>query len=154
VRSLPSALEQVAAWRQQGVVVGFTNGCFDLIHPGHISLLAQARANCERLIVGLNSDASVRRLKGEGRPVQPEAARALVLASLATVDMVVDFDEDTPLALIEALSPDVLIKGADYRIDEVVGADFVRSHGGRVVLAALEPGYSTSATLAKLAGGL
>ena len=151
--SLPAALEQVAAWQQQGVVVGFTNGCFDLIHPGHISLLAQARANCERLIVGLNSDASVRRLKGKGRPVQSEAARALVLASLATVDMVVGFAEDTPLALIEALRPDVLIKGADYRIDEVVGADFVRSRGGRVVLAALEPGYSTSATLAKLAGG-
>ncbi len=153
VRSLPAALEQIAVWRQQGVVVGFTNGCFDLIHPGHISLLAQARANCDRLIVGLNSDASVRRLKGEGRPVQSEAARALVLASLATVDMVVGFAEDTPLALIEALRPDVLIKGADYRIDEVVGADFVRGHGGRVVLAALEPGFSTSATLAKLAGG-
>ncbi|MCU0837919.1 MAG: D-glycero-beta-D-manno-heptose 1-phosphate adenylyltransferase [Rhodospirillales bacterium] len=151
--SRAGALEQVAAWRRQGLVVGFTNGCFDLIHPGHLSLLRQARAACDRLVVGLNSDASVRRLKGSGRPVQSEAARGLVLAALADVDLVVIFDEETPAALIEALRPGVLVKGADYRIDEVVGAAFVRSIGGRVLLARLEPGYSTSATLARLATG-
>lgn len=146
-------LERVAAWRRAGFAVGFTNGCFDLLHPGHVSLLRQARAACDRLIVALNSDASVARLKGDGRPVQDEAARAAVLASLATVDLVVIFPEDTPLDLIDALRPDVLVKGADYGRDEVVGADAVERHGGRVLLAELAPGHSTSATLRRLAGG-
>ena len=121
-----------------------------MLHPGHVSLLAQARAACDRLVVGLNSDASVQRLKGDGRPVQSEAARAAVLASLAAVDAVVVFAEDTPLALIEAIRPDVLVKGADYTKDKVVGADLVESWGGRVMLAHLEPGHSTTATIAKL----
>jgi D-beta-D-heptose 7-phosphate kinase/D-beta-D-heptose 1-phosphate adenosyltransferase len=106
VADAEASVDQAARWRQKGLTVGFTNGCFDLLHPGHVSLLAQARAACDRLIVGLNSDASTRRLKGEGRPVQSEAARAAVLASLANVDLVVVFGEDTPLKLIEALRPD------------------------------------------------
>jgi D-beta-D-heptose 7-phosphate kinase/D-beta-D-heptose 1-phosphate adenosyltransferase len=145
------ALERVRRWRAEGRRIGFTNGCFDLLHPGHISLMRQARAACDRLVVGLNTDASIRRLKGEGRPVQEEAARAAVLASLADVDLVVPFAEDTPMALIEQLRPDVLVKGADYTVETVVGADLVRGYGGRVVLADLAPGHSTSATIRRMA---
>ena len=150
IATLPTALDRIAAWREAGLAIGFTNGCFDLIHPGHVALLGQARAACDRLVVGLNSDASVRRLKGEGRPVQSEAARAQVLASLAAVDLVVIFAEETPIRLIEAIRPDVLVKGADYLRDQVVGADIVESHGGKVLLAEILPGHSTTATLAKL----
>jgi D-beta-D-heptose 7-phosphate kinase/D-beta-D-heptose 1-phosphate adenosyltransferase len=150
VMTVAQARDHAERWRRQGLAVGFTNGCFDLLHPGHISLLDQAKAACDRLIVGLNSDLSVTRLKGAGRPIQPVAARARVLASMASVDGVVIFAEDTPMRLIEALRPDVLVKGADYRLDQVVGADLVQSYGGRVVLARLEPGYSTSATIARL----
>ena len=139
-------------WRLKGVKTGFTNGCFDLLHPGHIALLRQARAACDRLVIGLNSDASVKRLKGENRPVQSEAARATVLASLADVDCVVVFDEDTPLDLIKTLKPDVLIKGADYTVENVVGAAEVQGWGGQVVLAELVEGQSTTRTIAKLQG--
>lgn len=151
VVTLAQALDAVAKWRRQGQRIGFTNGCFDLLHPGHVSLMSQARAACDRLVVGLNSDASVRRLKGEGRPVQSEAARAAVLSSLASVDLVVIFAEDTPLALIEALKPDVLVKGADYTVDKVVGHELVRGWGGRVLLADLAPGHSTTATIKRMA---
>ena len=143
-------VDVVAAWRRAGLQVGFTNGCFDLLHPGHLSLLRQARAACDRLIVGLNSDTSVRRLKGGGRPLQDEAARAAVLAALADVDQVVAFAEDTPLALIEALRPDVLIKGAEYTLAEVVGAELVYGYGGRVLLAEILPGHSTSRTIERI----
>ncbi len=149
VLPLSLALDHVARWRRNGLKVGFTNGCFDLVHPGHVSLLKQARAACDRLVVGMNSDASVQRLKGAGRPVQSADARGAVLASLAPVDLVVVFDEDTPESLIEAIRPELLVKGADYRADEVVGAELVRSYGGRVMLATLLPGYSTSATIAR-----
>ena len=142
--SLERALERQALWRGEGCKIGFTNGCFDLVHPGHISLLAQARAACDRLVVGLNADASVRRLKGDGRPVQDEMARAIVLASLAAVDLVVIFPEDTPENLIRQLRPDILIKGADYKREDIVGADFVASYGGEVMLAELVPDRSTS----------
>ncbi|TQF78299.1 D-glycero-beta-D-manno-heptose-7-phosphate kinase [Elioraea sp. Yellowstone] len=152
VVSLEAAAEQVERWRRRGWRIGFTNGCFDLLHPGHVHLIEQARAACDRLVVGLNSDASVRRLKGANRPVQPEAARAAVLASLADVDLVTIFEEDTPEALIAALRPDLLVKGADYTLDQVVGADLVRSWGGRVMLAELLPGNSTTATIARLRG--
>jgi len=144
------ALARVMEWRRQGLKVGFTNGCFDLLHPGHISLLRQARAACDRLVVGLNSDASVKRLKGDARPVQNESARAAVMASLSPVDLIVIFGEDTPLALIEALRPDVLIKGADYTRAQVVGADIVEGYGGRVVLADLVAAQSTTATIAAM----
>ena len=151
VMAIGPALDRVRVWRQQGSRVGFTNGCFDLLHPGHVMLLAKARQRCDRLVVGLNSDASTGRLKGDGRPVQGEAARAVVLASLASVDMVVVFAEDTPIDLIEAIRPEVLVKGADYTEDKVVGADRVREWGGDVVLVDLEPGHSTSATVARMA---
>jgi D-beta-D-heptose 7-phosphate kinase/D-beta-D-heptose 1-phosphate adenosyltransferase len=131
-------------WRDEGCRVGFTNGCFDLIHPGHISLLAQAAAQCDRLVVGLNSDASTRRLKGPQRPIQDELSRAMVLAALRGVDAVVLFDEDTPESLIRKLRPDVLIKGADYTASEVVGAQFVQSYGGELFLAELAPNQSTT----------
>ncbi|HUK58528.1 MAG TPA: D-glycero-beta-D-manno-heptose-7-phosphate kinase [Stellaceae bacterium] len=149
VLPLSLALDHVARWRRNGLKVGFTNGCFDLLHPGHVSLVKQARAACDRLVVGLNSDESVRRLKGAGRPVQSADARGAVLASLAPVDLVVVFDEDTPEKLIEAMRPDLLVKGADYRPDEVVGGEFVRSYGGRVMLAQILPGYSTTSTIAR-----
>lgn len=142
-----TAARLAQAWRAEGLRVGFTNGCFDLLHPGHVSLLAQARAECDRLIVGLNSDASVRRLKGEGRPVQNEFARAIVLSSLATVDLVVIFEEDTPMRLLQAVRPDLLMKGADYTVETVVGAEFVQSYGGSVRLADLAEGYSTTRTI-------
>lgn len=152
VVSLASALDRVALWRQQGLRVGFTNGCFDLLHPGHLALLRQARESCDRLVVGLNTDASVRRLKGPNRPVQSESARATVLGALADVDLVVPFPEDTPIRLIRALRPDVLVKGADYTLRTVVGASFVRRYGGRVVLAALKPGHSTTNIVSRLGG--
>jgi len=142
--------ERIAQWRARGLSVGFTNGCFDIVHPGHISLIEQASTACDRLIVALNDDASVQRLKGEGRPVQPEVARARVIASLAGVDGVVLFAEDTPRALIEAIRPDVLVKGADYSADEVVGGELVESYGGRVVLAKLVDGFSTTDTITRI----
>lgn len=148
--TLDRAVEQVGRWHQQGLRVGFTNGCFDLLHPGHISLIAQARAQCDRLVLGLNSDDSVRRLKGPTRPVQDEASRATVLSALGDVDLVVVFGEDTPLDLIRALRPDLLVKGADYSIDNVVGAREVLGWGGRVVLAELTEGQSTTSTVARM----
>jgi D-beta-D-heptose 7-phosphate kinase / D-beta-D-heptose 1-phosphate adenosyltransferase len=150
VRDLEDAKDQVATWRAQALRVGFANGCFDLIHPGHVHLLTRARAGCDRLIVALNTDASVRRLKGPTRPIQNEDARAIVMASLSPVDMVVLFDEDTPLELIRALRPDVLIKGADYTVDQVVGGDLVRQWGGRVLLVDLREGHSTSGTIRRM----
>ena len=152
VFSLEALLSEVGRWRRLGQRVGFTNGCFDLLHPGHISLLSQARKLSDRLVVGLNSDASVRQLKGEGRPVQSEGARATVLASLASVDAVVLFADETPLQLIRQIRPDVLVKGADYTLQQVVGADLVASWGGKVVLAELMPGQSTSGTIRRLRG--
>src|SRR5690606_35142854 len=119
-------------WRRNGQRIGFTNGCFDLLHPGHVKILAGARATCDRLVVGLNSDASVTRLKGEGRPVQDACARAEVLAALEAVDLVVVFEDDTPLKLIEHVRPTVLVKGADYRVEDVVGREIVEAHGGQV----------------------
>ena len=152
IMPLAAALEAAAGWRAQGQRIGFTNGCFDLLHPGHVSLLRQARQAADRLIVGLNSDASVRRLKGADRPVQGEAARAQVLASLETVDLVVVFADDTPVRLIEALRPDCLVKGSDYTVDEVVGADIVQGYGGTVLIAENEPGHSTTGTIRRLRG--
>ena len=146
------ALDLVARWRRHGLKIGFTNGCFDLLHPGHVALLGQAKAACDRLVVGLNSDASTRRLKGVRRPIQSESERAAVLASLAAVDLIVIFEEDTPMELIREIQPQVLVKGDDYRLDEVVGADFMKSIGGEVLLAKIVPGHSTTATIARLAG--
>lgn len=143
---------EAVAWRrtQKGLVV-FTNGVFDLVHPGHVELLERARAEGAALVVGVNSDASVRRLaKGTERPIVPEAARARVLAGFAAVDCVVLFDEDTPLELIRALEPDVLVKGADYTRDRIVGADLVEGRGGRVVRVPVVAGFSTSSIVERL----
>lgn len=145
------ARRRADAWRADGLKVGFTNGCFDLLHPGHVHLLAAARAACDRLVVGLNDDASVRGLKGDGRPVQGAQARALVLGAMETVDLVVLFGDATPRHLIETIAPDVLFKGADYKREDVVGGDFVEARGGRVVLIDLAPGYSTTGTIARMA---
>ena len=136
--------ELLQEWRRQGVRIGFTNGCFDLLHPGHIKVLTAARGLCDRLIVGLNSDASVRRLKGEGRPVQEAHARAEVLSALEAVDLVIVFEQDTPLELLKRVRPKVLIKGGDYRLDQVVGREQVETDGGEVVLVDLVPGFSTT----------
>jgi D-beta-D-heptose 7-phosphate kinase / D-beta-D-heptose 1-phosphate adenosyltransferase len=137
--------EQIAEWRKQGLRVGFTNGCFDLLHPGHVKLLAGARAACDRLVVGLNGDTSVTRLKGEGRPVQPVQSRAEVLAALEAVDLVVVFDEDTPEKLIARVKPTVLVKGSDYKREDVVGHAIVEAAGGEVILIDIVHGHSTSA---------
>ncbi len=147
-----AAAEAAERWRARGYRVGFTNGCFDLLHPGHVHLLEQCRAMCDRLIVGMNADASVKRLKGQSRPVQGEAARAAVLASLASVDLVCLFENDTPLDILKLIKPDLLVKGADYTHDTVVGATEVESWGGKVALAELLPGHSTTATVARLRG--
>src|SRR6185437_2062772 len=141
--------EHLGEWRKQGQRVGFTNGCFDLLHPGRVKLLAGARAACDRLIVGLNGDASVTRLKGKGRPVQNVKARAEVLAALEAVDLVVVFDENTPEKLIKRVKPTVLVKGSDYTHDKVVGHEIVEALGGKVVLIDLVPGHSTTAMVAR-----
>jgi D-beta-D-heptose 7-phosphate kinase/D-beta-D-heptose 1-phosphate adenosyltransferase len=144
--------ELVRTWRKNGFKVGFTNGCFDLLHVGHLAILAFARQHSGRLIVAVNSDASVRRLKEPGRPINSETDRAMVLAALSAVDAVVVFDEDTPLSLIEELNPDVLVKGADYSIENIVGAQHVLAYGGKVLTCQLIPGKSTSRVVDVLRG--
>jgi D-beta-D-heptose 7-phosphate kinase/D-beta-D-heptose 1-phosphate adenosyltransferase len=148
----PIALEeQVYRWKFLGQKIAFTNGCFDILHKGHIASLGQAAKEADVLVVGLNSDASTKRLKGEGRPVNDEHARATVLASLLFVDAVILFDEDTPLELIKKVMPDVIVKGGDYTIDQIVGAKEVIAHGGRVVINPIVEGYSTTGILGKIA---
>jgi len=146
--------EAASAWRGgvRGAVV-FTNGVFDVLHRGHVALLLAARAEGEALVVGLNSDASVRRIKGPDRPLNRERDRAFVLGALACVDAVVLFDDDTPATLIALLQPDVLVKGADYAANAIVGADVVTARGGRVVRVPLERGFSTTGLIARAKGG-
>jgi D-beta-D-heptose 7-phosphate kinase/D-beta-D-heptose 1-phosphate adenosyltransferase len=136
--------EHLAEWRRAGLRVGFTNGCFDLIHPGHLRVLAGARAVCDRLVVGLNSDASARRLKGPTRPIQDEVARVEVLAALEATDLIVVFEEDTPLELIRRIRPQVLVKGGDYIRDQVVGHEIVEATGGEVIIVETLPERSTT----------
>lgn len=150
VVSRDAVKELVAEARGGEQTVVFTNGCFDLLHRGHVDLLGKARGMGDVLVVGINTDASVRRLKGSSRPWTPEEDRAEVIAALAAVDLVVLFDEDTPLELIREIGPDVLVKGADYRAEEVVGADHVRASGGRVELVPLTEGRSTTTLVEKL----
>jgi D-beta-D-heptose 7-phosphate kinase/D-beta-D-heptose 1-phosphate adenosyltransferase len=145
-----SALRQISAWQTQGLSVGFTNGCFDILHNGHQFLLQQAADSCDKLIVAINTDASTRKLKGGDRPVNNEINRAVLLSSLKMVDAVILFDDKTPLRLIQLLRPNVLIKGADYEENKIVGADFVKAHGGRVVRAKLTDGLSTTETIARM----
>ena len=150
IMTLLECRDQMLLWKKQKKVVGFTNGCFDLLHLGHLHLLRQAKTQCDKLIVAVNSDSSVKRLKGESRPIQNEGARSQVLAALELVDGVVIFEEDTPLRCIETLLPNVLIKGADYQVHQVVGADVVQHNGGRVFLAELKDGFSTTGTVHKM----
>ena len=150
IRSCPSVCEQVRAWRSEGLRVVLTNGVFDLLHPGHLSLLSQAKAQGDRLIVAINSDRSARALKGPSRPIQDEMARARLLGALEMVDSVTIFDGETPLALITALSPDILVKGADYNLDQVVGRAIVERNGGRVYLIPLIKNQSTTTTINRI----
>jgi D-beta-D-heptose 7-phosphate kinase / D-beta-D-heptose 1-phosphate adenosyltransferase len=135
---------QLLDWRKQGLRIGFTNGCFDILHPGHVKVLTAARGACDRLIVGLNSDASVKRLKGDGRPVQDERARSEVLAALEAVDLIVTFEEDTPIKLITRIKPSVLVKGGDYAREQVVGHEIVAANGGEIMLVDILEGFSTT----------
>ena len=139
-----------AAWREAGLKVVLTNGCFDILHPGHLALLEMARGTGDVLVVALNSDASVRTLKGEGRPIVPEAERAEVLLGLEAVDRVVVYEEPTPIAIVQALVPDVLVKGADWAAEAIVGGPDVERSGGRVVRVAIVPGQSTSAIVERI----
>lgn len=150
IRSRSEAIEQVAAWHREGKRVVFTNGCFDIVHLGHIDYLEKARALGDALVLGLNTDASVSCIKGPLRPVVNENARARLMAALQFVDLVTFFDEPTPLELITALQPDILVKGDDYTIDTIVGADVVLQRGGSVQTVALVPGYSTSGLIQKI----
>jgi D-beta-D-heptose 7-phosphate kinase/D-beta-D-heptose 1-phosphate adenosyltransferase len=143
----------VAKWREDGMVVGFTNGCFDIIHEGHIEILSEARSHCDRLIVAINSDASVSRLKGPTRPIQSERARGKVISALAFVDAVITFDAETPIDLIADIKPNVLVKGSDYKVEEVVGRSIVEANGGRVVLVPLVPNSSTTRIVEKMKAG-
>lgn len=146
-----STLRQTTAkWSEDGLVVGFTNGCFDIIHEGHVEILTEARSHCDRLVVAINSDASVRGLKGPTRPVQSERARIRVMAALAFVDAVILFDTETPLELITELKPNVLIKGADYKLEEVVGRSVVEENGGRIVLVPMVSNSSTTRIVEKM----
>lgn len=148
--TLPQMLAQAATWRVTDKTIAFTNGCFDILHEGHIFSLSQAAGEADYLVVGVNSDNSTKKLKGPGRPVNHEYSRALLLASLVIVDAVVIFDEDTPLELITALQPDVLVKGGDYTIDQIVGAKEVIANGGRVVINPIVEGFSTTGIIEQI----
>lgn len=150
IRDWQGAREQVGRWQQQGLNVVFTNGCFDLLHLGHVDYLEKAKALGDRLVIGLNTDDSVSRFKGPSRPIQDQQSRARVLAALQFVDLVVLFNEDTPLHLITELKPNTLVKGSDYLAENIVGADVVKDSGGEVKTIDFVPGYSTSRIVEKI----
>jgi len=150
IYDLPGMQHQLRRWRLLSKTIAFTNGCFDILHQGHIASLSDAAREADILIVGLNSDASTRRLKGEQRPINNEQARATVLASLLMVDAVILFEEDTPLELIKIVMPDVLVKGGDYTLEQIVGAKEVMAAGGRVVINPIVPGFSTTGLIDKI----
>ncbi len=145
-----SLLTTLNQWRFKNETIVFTNGCFDILHQGHVEYLAQAASLGQKLIIGLNTDASVKRLKGEERPINPQQARAFLLASLIFTDKIVLFDEDTPLELIRFVQPDILVKGSDYKPEEIVGYDIVKAKGGKIITIDLTPGFSTTSILKKL----
>jgi rfaE bifunctional protein nucleotidyltransferase chain/domain len=147
------AARRIAAWRQAGERIVFTNGVFDLLHRGHAEYLEEAKALGDRLVVGVNADASVRRLKGKSRPIVPDSERAELVAALDSVDLTIVFEDDTPLELITAVAPDVLVKGADWAADAIVGSDVVEARGGRVVRVALREGLSTSVLVERILAG-
>ena len=150
IKNLEHAKEQVQQWKTQGKKIAFTNGCFDLLHLGHVDYLEKARALGDKLILGLNSDSSVSRFKGQNRPIQDQNSRARVLAALQFVDLVVFFNEDTPLNLITEIQPDILVKGSDYLAENIIGADVVKRNGGVVKTIDFIPGYSTSKIVEKI----
>lgn len=150
IYTLPALLHKVAQERVLGKTISFTNGCFDILHRGHIASLSEAAAEADFLVVGVNSDASTKQLKGPDRPVNDEQSRALILASLLIVDAVVIFDEDTPLELIKAIKPDVIVKGGDYTIEQIVGAEEVLAYGGKVVINPIVQGFSTTGLIDKI----
>ena len=150
IYDLPQLLQEVKRWRVKNKKVVFTNGVFDILHEGHIASLTQAATHGDVLVIGLNSDASVKRLKGDSRPVNNQGARALILASLVMTDAVVIFDEDTPLNLIKAIMPEVLVKGGDYTVEQIAGANEVIANGGQVILADMVEGISTTAIIEKM----
>lgn len=148
--TLPKLLATIASWKVTGKTVAFSNGCFDILHEGHIFSLSQAAKEADYLIVGVNSDASTKRLKGNERPINNEHSRALLLASLVIVDAVVIFEEDTPLELISAILPDVLVKGGDYTLEQIVGSKEVMANGGKVVINPIVQGFSTTGIVEKI----
>lgn len=150
IMTVSEAQKMIQAWKLAGKTISFTNGCFDILHPGHIFSLGQAAKEADYLIVGLNSDASVQRLKGPTRPVNNTESRAIILANLTIVDMVVVFEEDTPLQLITALLPDVLVKGGDYTLEQIVGAKEVVAAGGKVIINPIVEGFSTTTIIDKI----
>ena len=150
ILTLPELLKRAAQWRITGKSIVFTNGCFDIIHAGHIASFTEAAGHGDILVVGLNADSSIRGLKGSNRPINPEQARAQVLSALAMIDAIVIFSEPTPLELIMAIRPDVLVKGGDYVLEEIVGAREVMSWGGKVIQAPILPGFSTSGIINKI----
>lgn len=150
ILTIEQVVQKAAQWRLLGKRISFTNGVFDILHQGHIFSLSQAAKEADFLIVGLNSDASVKRLKGETRPVNNQESRALILASLIMVDAVVLFEEDTPLELIKAVMPDVLVKGGDYTVDQIAGAKEVMSNGGRVIINPILEGFSTTSIIEQM----
>ncbi|MBK5279948.1 MAG: D-glycero-beta-D-manno-heptose 1-phosphate adenylyltransferase [Bacteroidia bacterium] len=150
IKSLQQAKDQVLEWKSQGKKIVFTNGCFDLLHLGHVDYLEKARSLGDKLVLGLNSDDSVSRFKGQNRPIQDQNSRSRVLAALQSVDLVVFFNEDTPLNLITEILPDVLVKGSDYLAENIVGSDVVKRNGGVVKTIDFVPGYSTSKIIEKI----
>jgi rfaE bifunctional protein nucleotidyltransferase chain/domain len=150
ILSLPQLLEHINTWRSQGRKIVFTNGCFDLLHLGHVDYLEKARQFGDKLVLGLNTDASISRIKGPSRPLQDEMSRARVMASLLFIDAVVLFNEDTPLELIKAVQPDILVKGDDYTIESIVGHEVVLGRGGEVKTVSLVKGYSTTSIVKKI----
>jgi len=150
--SLPTLVANIDQWRKLGKTIAFTNGCFDILHEGHIYSLAQAAKEADFLIVGINSDVSVKKLKGESRPINNQQSRAKILASLFLTDAIIIFEEDTPLELIKTILPDALVKGGDYKVEEIAGAKEVIANGGRVIINPLLDGFSTTATISKMKG--
>lgn len=150
IKTIDQAIAQVHAWKTTGKTFSFTNGCFDILHPGHLFSLAQAAKEADFLVVGLNSDKSVQTLKGPTRPINNTESRAIVLANLLVVDMVVIFEEETPLNLIKTLLPDVMVKGGDYTIDQIVGAKEVIANGGKVIINPIVAGFSTTQLIEKI----
>ena len=150
IMTLQQAKQMIAAWKMMGKTVSFTNGCFDILHPGHLFSLGQAAKEADYLVVGLNSDASVKRLKGPERPINDTESRAIVMANLVLVDAVIVFEQDTPLELICELLPDVLVKGGDYTLEEIVGAKQVIAAGGKVIINNIVAGFSTTNLIEKI----